>query len=156
MRFAKLNKPPPLSFTPPPLKSAWKISPPGGLIEDLRYSRSPRKLFALEGLYQLKNSGTSKLSRFPYLKKYAKDFLFCPSNYLFLCLVFLSSKYRSFSPTKSTKWFSLPFIIICESIFQCDAKKIPSFCSLQQNVWNKLNLLIPNLKWKVKRTGIPD
>lgn len=50
-------------------------------------SRSSRKLFALEDLYQLKNSGTRMLSRFPYLKKYAKDFLFCSSNYPFLLSV---------------------------------------------------------------------
>ena len=42
MRFAKLNKPPlffkpPLSIKPPPQKCLKKISPPGGLIEDLRY-----------------------------------------------------------------------------------------------------------------------
>ena len=43
MGFAKLNKPPPLSFKPPvsikppPQKCLKKISPPGGLIEDLRY-----------------------------------------------------------------------------------------------------------------------
>ena len=44
MRFAKLNKPPisfkpPLSIKPPPppQQCLKKISPPGGLIEDLRY-----------------------------------------------------------------------------------------------------------------------
>ena len=42
MRFAKLNKPPPsfkpsLSIKPPPQKYLKKISPPGDLIEDLRY-----------------------------------------------------------------------------------------------------------------------
>ena len=36
MRFAKLNKLP-LSIKPPPQKCLKKISPPGGLMEDLRY-----------------------------------------------------------------------------------------------------------------------
>ena len=35
MRFAELNKPP-LSFKPPPQNCLKKISPLGGLIEDLR------------------------------------------------------------------------------------------------------------------------
>ena len=37
MLFATLNKPP-LS-TKPPLKSTWKNKPPGGLIQDLRYTQ---------------------------------------------------------------------------------------------------------------------
>ena len=50
------------------------------------YSRGPRKLFPLEGLYQL--SGTSTLSRQSViLRKYGKDFLFCFSNYPFLLSV---------------------------------------------------------------------
>ena len=36
MYVTKLNKPPPL-YLVPPLKSAWKNKPPGGLIEDLQY-----------------------------------------------------------------------------------------------------------------------
>ena len=43
MCFAKLNKPPSLLSPPsllnPPQKCLKKISPPGGLIEDLRYSQ---------------------------------------------------------------------------------------------------------------------
>lgn len=117
------------------------------------YSRGPRKLFPLEGLYQL--SGTSTLSRQSViLRKYGKDFLFCFSNYPFLLSVSYFLALNIVHQRSSPSVFSLQ--VICESVSQCDAEKMPSFCSPHQNVWNKFHLLIPNLKSKVKQTGIQD
>ena len=52
------------------------------------YSRSPRKLFAMEGLYRLNNFWNKyAFTSVCHLRKYGKDFLFCFSNYPFLLSV---------------------------------------------------------------------
>lgn len=52
------------------------------------YSRSPRKLFAMEGLYRLNNFlNNYAFTSVCHLRKYGKDFLFCFSNYPFLLSV---------------------------------------------------------------------